>query len=56
MCKLVGGRRIVTVLSVKEISWPKVVGGGLVVAKLKGGLDEAQPIVQAPSSKKGRLV
>ena len=56
VCKPVGGRRIVTVLSTWEISWPKVVGGGLVVTKLKGGLDEAQPIVQAPSSKKGRLV
>ena len=30
-----------TVLSAKEIIWPKVVGGGPVVTKLKGGLDEA---------------
>ena len=56
VCKLVGGRRIVTVLSAKEIIWPKVVGGGPVVTKLKGGLDEAQPVVQVPSSKKGSLV
>ena len=41
VCKPVGGRRIVTVLSAKEIIWPKVVSGGPVVTKLKGGLDEA---------------
>ena len=45
-----------TVLSAKEIIWPKVVGGGPVVTKLKGGLDEAQPVVQVPSSKKSSLV
>ena len=41
VCKPVGGRRIVTVLSAKEIIWPKVISGGPVVTKLKGGLDEA---------------
>ena len=45
-----------TFLNAKEISWPKDVGGGPVVTKLKGGLDEAQPVVQVPPFMKGSLV
>ena len=56
VCKLVGGRRIVTLLSAKEISSPKDVGAGPEVTKLKGGLVVAQPVVQMPSITKHRLV
>ena len=45
-----------TYLGVKEISWPKDFSGGLEVTKQTVGLDEAQPMVQVPSHKKGSLV
>ena len=45
-----------TCLGAKEISWPKDLTGGPEVTKQTGGLDEAQPVVQVPSHKKGNLV
>ena len=56
VCKPEGGRHIVTCLGVKEFSWPKDLSGGLEVTKQTVGLDEAQPMVQVPSHKKGSLV
>ena len=56
VCKPEGGRRVVTCLGAKEISWPKDLSGGPEVTKQTGGLDEAQPVVQVPSHKKGNLV
>ncbi|KAF3970804.1 hypothetical protein CMV_005533 [Castanea mollissima] len=56
VCKPEGGRRIVTCMDAKEISWPKDLSVGPEVTKQKGGLDEAQPAVQVPSLKKGSLV
>nr|POE85780.1 putative atp synthase 24 kda subunit, mitochondrial [Quercus suber] len=56
VCKPEGGRRVVTCLSAKEISWPKDFSGGLEITNLTVGLDEAQPVVQVPSLKKGSLV
>ena len=51
-----GGRRIVSYLGAKEISWPKDISGGPEVTKQSGGLEEAQPVVLVPSLKKGSLV
>ena len=45
-----------TCLGAKEISWPKDLSGGPEVTKQTGRLDEAQPVVQVPSYKKGNLV
>ena len=45
-----------TLLNAKETSWPKDVGIGPKVTKLKGGLVEAQPAVQVPSITEHRLV
>ena len=41
VCKPEGGRRVVTCLGAKEISWPKDLSGGPKVTKQTGGLDEA---------------
>ena len=56
LCKPEGGRRVVTCLGAKEISWPKDLSGGLEVTKQTGGLVEAQLVVQVPSHEKGSLV
>jgi len=55
VCKPGGGRRVVSYLGAKEISWTKNFSGGLEVSKQTGGLVEAQPVVQVPSLKKGNL-
>ena len=56
VCKPEGGRRVVTCLSVEEISWLKDLCVGPEVTKQSGGLDEAQPVVHVPSLKEGSLV
>ena len=56
VCKPEGGRRVVSYLGAKEISWTKNFSGGPEASKQIGGLVEAQPVVQVPSIKKGNLV
>ena len=56
VCKPEGGRRVVTCLSVEEISWPKDLSTGPVVTKQSGGLDVAQLVEHVPSVKEGNLV
>ena len=53
VCKPEGGRHIVTCLGAKEFSCPKDLSGGLKVTKQTSGLNEAQPMVQVSSQKKG---
>ena len=51
-----GGRRVMTCLDPKEISWPKVLSGGPEIPKITAGLVEAQTVLQVSSFKKGILV
>ena len=55
VCKMEGGKRYVTYLDAKEISWPKDVGVGPDIINFSGGLAQAQPVVEV-SPLKGILV
>ena len=50
-----GGKRYVTYLDAKELSWPKDVGVGPDIINFSGGLAQAQPVVEV-SPLKGILV
>ena len=56
VCKLEGGRHIVTCLGAKDFRWPKDLSGGPEVTKQTSGLDKAQPMATVSSQSEGTLV